>query len=111
MAEKRTKMPRADRAKQFAPFDALKGLQDALRIKEYQHERIEKGDLSEEKIKEMSKTLLEIKKGDIVRVEYFEDGHYLNIQAKAKVDYALQILEVGVMRIKFEDIFDLRILR
>ena len=31
-----------DRAKQFAPFDALKGLGDALRIKEYENERVQK---------------------------------------------------------------------
>ena len=27
-------MPRGDRARQFAPFDALKGLQQALRLKD-----------------------------------------------------------------------------
>ena len=43
-------MPRGDRARQFAPFDALKGLQQALRLKEYEHDRIEKGDITEEKI-------------------------------------------------------------
>lgn len=31
-------MPREDRAKQFAPFDALKGLRDALHKKELEHE-------------------------------------------------------------------------
>ncbi len=31
-------MSREDRAKQFAPFNALKGLQEALRRKEYEHE-------------------------------------------------------------------------
>ena len=36
----RSKMPRVDRAKQFAPFDALKGLQDALRVKEFEHESL-----------------------------------------------------------------------
>ncbi len=32
-------MPRIERAKQFAPFDALKGLQKALREKEAEAER------------------------------------------------------------------------
>ena len=32
-------MPRSERAKQFAPFDALKGLQKALREKEAEAER------------------------------------------------------------------------
>lgn len=107
----RTKMTRQDRAKQFAPFDALKGLQDALRMKEYQHERIEKGDLSEEKIEEISKTLLQITKEDRVRVVYFENGHYFNITAKAKVDYSNQILEIGLLKIRIDDIFELEIVQ
>ena len=36
--EKKYKMPRIERAKQFAPFDALKGLGLALREKEKEHE-------------------------------------------------------------------------
>ncbi len=32
-------MSREDRAKQFAPFDALKGLRVALREKEIEHEK------------------------------------------------------------------------
>ncbi|MFA7642957.1 MAG: hypothetical protein WCY74_06740, partial [Sphaerochaetaceae bacterium] len=44
----RMKMPRQNRAPQFAPFDALKGLHEALRLAEYEHERIVKGEISEE---------------------------------------------------------------
>ena len=33
----RAKMPRIKRAAQFAPFDALKGLHDALKRKEQEH--------------------------------------------------------------------------
>lgn len=35
----RTKMKQSERAKQFAPFDALKGLQESLRKKEKEHEK------------------------------------------------------------------------
>ncbi len=35
---KRSKMPRSQRAKQFAPFDALKGLGEALKKAEKEHE-------------------------------------------------------------------------
>lgn len=37
----RVKMPRSKRSAQFAPFDALKGLQEALKLKEYEHARIQ----------------------------------------------------------------------
>ena len=40
MAQKiRTKMPLSQRAKQFAPFQAVGGLNDALRKKEEEHRR------------------------------------------------------------------------
>ena len=35
----RPKMPRSQRAKQFAPFDALSGLSERLRQAEEEHER------------------------------------------------------------------------
>lgn len=35
MANNRVKMDRADRAKQFMPFDALKGFREALEEKEH----------------------------------------------------------------------------
>ena len=38
-ASTRHKMPRAQRAKQFAPFDALSGLSERLRQAEEEHER------------------------------------------------------------------------
>lgn len=38
-ASSRPKMPRSQRAKQFAPFDALTGLSERLRQAEEEHER------------------------------------------------------------------------
>ena len=35
----RPKMPRSQRAKQFAPFDALSGLSERLKLAEEEHER------------------------------------------------------------------------
>ncbi|MGN0798717.1 MAG: hypothetical protein ACI4L7_04080 [Christensenellales bacterium] len=50
--EKRIKMPRWERAKQFAPFDALKGLREALRVKEREHDELLKNKIKHEKIDE-----------------------------------------------------------
>lgn len=41
-------MTRAERAKIFSPFDAMKGLQEALRDREERHLRVERHDISEE---------------------------------------------------------------
>lgn len=100
-------MPRGDRARQFAPFDALKGLQQALRLKEYEHDRIEKGDITEEKIEEISKTLNDLEKGDSVEVTFFCDGYYKTMKGKSKVDVFEQKLIVDGTTISFDDITDL----
>ena len=104
-------MTRQNRAKQFAPFEALKGLREALRMKEYEHERIEKGDIQEEKALEISNTLLSIKKTDEVWVKYFEDGHNKEISGKAKIDFESQKIEIFLKKIDFFDILDLKIIK
>lgn len=71
----RIKMPRGARAKQFMPFDALKGLQEALRLKEYKHESVVLGELSDEQASEISDTLASLERGDFVEAVVYEDGH------------------------------------
>lgn len=46
-------MPRNERAKQFAPFDALKGLKDAMREKEREHDEMLKNKIKHEKVEEI----------------------------------------------------------
>ena len=103
MAE-RMKMSRADRAKQFAPFDALKGLHETIKIKEYEHERIVCGEIGEDEIKEISAVLLSLEKGDVVELCFFRDGHMLNLTGVAKVDVFNQKIFVGAFEISFDDI-------
>ena len=79
-------MPRINRAVQFAPFDALKGLQDALRLKEYERERFTKGDLQPEKIEEISSVLGNILPSSKVYVYYFADNYYRSVEGNAKIN-------------------------
>lgn len=105
----RIKMSRADRAKQFAPFDALKGLQETIKIKEYEHERIVCGEMGEDEIKEISDALLKIEKGVIVNIDFFRDGHILNLTGSAKLDVYNQKIFVGAFEINFDEIRKLSI--
>ncbi len=100
-------MPRADRAKQFAPFDALKGLQNALRLKEYQHERVQKGEIQEEKAAEISKVLINLEKGDKVNATYFEDGHNKQVCGEAKLIIEEQCLKVGAKKIILDNLLEI----
>ncbi len=100
-----------DRARQFMPFDALKGLQEALRIKEFEHERLQKGDLSEEKTEEICKAMKTLKKGDFAFATYFKDGHYFTTSGVAKLEAEYQTIIIGDVKISFDDLFDLKIIQ
>lgn len=95
-------MSRQDRAKQFAPFDALKGLHDALRLKEYQHERVLKGDLSEETANEISKALFKIEKNDTVKITYFTDGHEFTDTGFVNINFEEHKIKLGEKVIMFD---------
>ena len=103
-------MPRVDRAKQFAPFDALKGLQDALRVKEFEHERVQRGEVQEEQASKISKILLNIEKNDKVLVKYFKDGHYVTVEGNCKMMLEKDMIQVAKEYILINDIFDIDIL-
>ena len=68
------------RAKQFLPFDALKGLQEALREKEIEYE--EKRELSEETLTELNNIFNKIEKGSYVKIKYYKNKRYEQIEGK-----------------------------
>ena len=59
-----------DRAKQFLPFDALKGFREALREKEVEYE--EKIELSEEVLKEIEEEFNKVERGSKVKLRYYK---------------------------------------
>ena len=95
-------MSSEDRAKQFAPFDALKGLSKALRLKEFQHERVLKGDLSEDQINEISKTLSEIEPSDLIEVCYFLEGHEFTENGYCKINFDDNFILINEKKILFD---------
>ena len=65
------------RAKQFLPFDALKGLQEALREKEQEQE--EKIELSEESLLELNNSFNKIEIGSKVKIKFYKNNKYIEI--------------------------------
>ena len=77
-----------ERAKQFLPFDALKGLREALREKE--KIIVIPFTLSEDMENEINQTLINLKISDIVEVTHFSNHEYIvttGIVSKKKNDY------------------------
>lgn len=104
-------MPRENRAKQFAPFNALKGFQEALRMKEYEHDKTLKKDLSEDQILKISSTILNMSKNDYAKIKFFVDGYYKELTSKVKVDFENKVLNVENYNISFDDIFDIELVK
>ncbi|NLZ25884.1 MAG: YolD-like family protein, partial [Clostridiales bacterium] len=77
---------RASRAAQFAPFDALKGLQDALREKEEKFLKVYKLERSEEAAEEVSLKLRKAEKGTDVSVTFYGKGRYFTLSGKVAVN-------------------------
>lgn len=102
----RMKMDRAERAKQFMPFDALKGLKAALREKE--RVVVEKKVLSEEKGEELDRRLHELQLKDMVTVIYFQQDEYVKVTGMvSRIDLTARLLKVVNTKIDFDDIYDI----
>ena len=90
---------RITRAKQFLPFDALKGLKEALREKEIEYE--EKRELSEESLEELEEVFNKINIGSIVNIKYYKNRQYICIKGRiTKIDYNKKRIQID----KNEDI-------
>lgn len=102
----RAKMDRAQRAKQFMPFAALKGYEDALRAKE--KVVVSKQELTEEQEEELNRQILQIQKRDMVTVVYFEKDEYLKVTGMvSRIDRSAQILQVVNTKIEFTNIAEI----
>ena len=102
----KSKMSRAARAKQFAPFAALKGFEDALRKKEKVD--VLKKELYDEKIEELNEKFKTISKGDNVNIVYYSDMEYKTISGILEVfDLNLKYLEINKIHITFDNVFEI----
>ena len=101
-------MTRAERAKQFMPFDAMKGLQEALRAREERFSRVERKELSDEAKEILSRNLSRLNIGDNIEVEYFCNFHYIvKIGKIEKTDKLNNLFILDGDKIFFEDIYRL----
>lgn len=100
---------RIARAKQFLPFDALKGFQEALREKEIEYE--EKKELSEETLNDLDNILNRIEVGSIVKIKYYKNRKYNEIQGTVtKIDYIKKKIQIeNENNINIADIINLAI--
>ena len=104
-------MNRQDRAKQFMPFDALKGLKEELKLREEKRLVVEKKTLTEDRIEEISLTLARIKKQTKVQIVFYFNGHYIDLEGEiTDIIKPYKYITIGNTKIPFEDIYEIKVI-
>ncbi len=100
---------REERAKQFQPFDALKGLQEELRRREMRVLAEKKRLLSEEEEERLSRRLCRLRKGDWVEFSYYDRGFYRTGEGRVlTLDRENGLLRLEGKTLSLQDLYRLR---
>ena len=103
-------MTREQRAKQFMPFDAMKGLKEALAVREERRSRVEKKEISEEQIEHISTILLRLEMGMEVAIEHYRAFHDVVSYGKIRgIDTVHKFVILNTEKIYFDNIYDILI--
>ncbi len=100
---------RISRAKQFLPFDALKGLQEALKEKEIEYE--ERKELSEDSLYELDKIFNKIEIGNTIIIKFYKNRIYKEINGTVtNIDYNKKKIQINkTQNINISDIIKILI--
>lgn len=100
------KISRAERARQFMPFAALRGFEDMIR--EQAREVTGRRELSEYEAARLSRKMATVRKGSIVRVTYYDGEAYVSLEGMVSdIDLALRRLRVIKTEIALDDVWDI----
>lgn len=103
VSKTRPKMSVENRAKQFMPFAALRGLPEALALKE--KIVVEKMELTEDMAAELDWNMKILEPGMMVTVVYFHKDEYIKKTGiVSRLDRDSRILQVVETKISFEDL-------
>ena len=105
----RTKMSREDRAKQFMPFAALKGYEEAIREKE--KPIVCPVEISEDKKEELDRKLSILKINDMAEIIYYHNGEYIKQTGMvSKLDISARYIRIVNTKIELKDIYNIEII-
>lgn len=99
-------LTREERAKRFAPFDAMKGLKEALRDREERHARVARHEISDEQAEENSRAILRLERGMEIEVYCHHAFHDVVIRGFVTgLDLTRKMLSLDGENILFDDIY------
>ena len=91
------------RAKQFAPFDSLKGFYDLIKNQEFQKKN--KKSLTDDAYSILNERIKNIKTGDSILIEYYYNQDYIETNGIVKkIDEINKCIYVSNSKINFDDI-------
>lgn len=96
-----------NRAKQFLPFDSLKGFYELIEKEEKLKDN--KKELSEDNLNDINKTILSINKNDNVLIKHYHNETYIETIGKVrKIDKINKIIYLDNTKIAFDDVIDIK---
>lgn len=97
---------KADRARQFLPFDALKGYKEAIMSK--RKVVLTKKELSEDEAENLSYKFNQIKIGMMIKVIYFENNEYISIEGMiSKIDFDNKYIQIVKKKVNINSIVNI----
>ncbi len=111
MASKpKNKMSISDRAKQFMPFSALSGFEEALKQVELKREKVDKIELSQSQKERLNNIIKQLQINDEIKVEYYDGNRYQLITGLfKKVDEIYYNIHIGQEIVDVESIRDIEV--
>lgn len=109
MANKpKSPMPISERAKQFLPFAAVKGLNEALEKKE--KVAVSRVEMSEELAMELNEKMNRVQKGAIVIITYYCNNDFFRLTGRVvQIDTAIRTIQIDDTIINMEEITGLEL--
>ncbi len=93
------------------PFDAMKGLQEALKDREEKYSRVERHDISDEQLEKNSRIIGRVCKGDKLRLECYHFFHDVCIEGRVtEINSTMKYLKIMEEKVYFDDIYSVTIL-
>lgn len=109
MKKPRGKMPISERAKQFAPFAAVGGLDVALAKKEREHARKARIEIMEDEAVGINAKLSELYVGELTEITYYCRGHYLTVKGEVElIDPRRKLLIIDGKEVHFKDLYSIK---
>lgn len=93
------------------PFDAMKGLQEALRDREERYSRVERHDISDEQLAQNNRLLQRMSKGDKICLECHHAFHDIRLEGRVtEISFTLKYLKIMEEKVYFDDIYSVKII-